>query len=122
MKTKIIGVHDEKTIEQLNTCVNFGGVKGVLCADGHVGYAQPVGGVVGYRGAISISGVGYDIACGNKAIKLPIKANEINNWKDIGRRIQNEISFGVGRSNETIRPQILQGQDQSHTHEDCLPC
>lgn len=99
MQMKIIGEHDEKTIEQLATCVRYGGVKGVLCADGHVGYAQPVGGVVAYKDAISISGVGFDIACGNMAVKLPIKFNEINDWKDIGRRIQREISFGIGRSN-----------------------
>ncbi|MEE9241340.1 MAG: RtcB family protein, partial [bacterium] len=37
----------------------------VLCADHHLGYSMPIGGVVAYRGAVSPSGVGYDIACGN---------------------------------------------------------
>ncbi len=48
-------------------CVAAGGERGVLCADGHKGYAQPIGGVVAYRDPISISGVGFDIACGNLA-------------------------------------------------------
>ena len=36
--------------------------------DGHKGYAQPIGGVVAYKDKISLSGVGFDIACGNLAI------------------------------------------------------
>ncbi len=102
MDLKVIGQHEEKTIEQMKNCVNFGGVKGVLCADGHLGYAQPVGGVVAYRDAVSISGVGFDIACGNMAVKLPVKLSEIEHRLDeIGLAIAKTISFGVGRSNKT---------------------
>ena len=36
-------------------------------ADHHLGYAVPIGGVVAYKGRVSPSGVGFDIACGNKA-------------------------------------------------------
>lgn len=39
-------------------------------ADHHKGYAVPIGGVVAYRNSISPSGVGFDIACGNKAVGL----------------------------------------------------
>ena len=35
-----------------------------------LGYAQPVGGVIAYEKQISISGVGFDIACGNMAVRL----------------------------------------------------
>jgi hypothetical protein len=45
-------------------------VAGVICADGHLGYAQPVGGVIAYEKQISISGVGFDIGCGNMAVRL----------------------------------------------------
>ena len=38
-------------------------VSGVIMADGHFGYAQPVGGVIAYEKQISISGVGFDIGC-----------------------------------------------------------
>ena len=38
---KVFGEHDEKTVQQLWTCMGVGSVyKGVLCADGHYGYAQ----------------------------------------------------------------------------------
>lgn len=100
MDLKIIGQHDENTVQQMKNCVEFGAVSGVLCADGHFGYAQPVGGVVAYRDAVSISGVGFDIACGNMAVKLPVKADDIrHDLPRIGEAIAKEISFGVGRSN-----------------------
>src|SRR6516225_4653122 len=63
---KVFGDHDEKTIAQMRECMGVGNVvAGVICADGHLGYAQPVGGVIAYEKQISISGVGFDIGCGN---------------------------------------------------------
>ncbi|MCH8903223.1 MAG: RtcB family protein [Bacteroidetes bacterium] len=47
-------------------------------ADHHVGYAVPIGGVVAYRNKVSPSGVGYDIACGNKAVRLDIPADSVD--------------------------------------------
>lgn len=73
---------------------------GVLCADGHLGYAHPIGGVIGYTDHISISGVGFDIACGNMAVKLDVTYNQIKHaTKTILEDISKVISFGVGRSN-----------------------
>ena len=98
---KIIGQHEEKTIEQAKKCLAAGADKFVLCADGHLGYGHPIGGVAAYKDRISISGVGFDIACGNMAVKLPVKYTEIHDWKEIGRQINRTISFGIGRVNET---------------------
>jgi tRNA-splicing ligase RtcB len=52
-------------------------VTGVLCADGHYGYAHPIGGVVDYEEEISTSGVGFDIACGNMAVRLDAHYSDI---------------------------------------------
>lgn len=50
---------DDRATEQLKRCAEAGGaVAGVLCADGHVGYSQPIGGAVAYPDHISPSGVG----------------------------------------------------------------
>jgi tRNA-splicing ligase RtcB (3'-phosphate/5'-hydroxy nucleic acid ligase) len=98
---KIIGNHEEKTIAQAQNVLAKGADKFVLCADGHLGYGHPIGGVAAYKDKISISGVGFDIACGNMAVKLPLKSSEIKDWKEIGRKINNTISFGIGRVNET---------------------
>ncbi|PWA10429.1 RNA-splicing ligase RtcB [Pueribacillus theae] len=83
-------------------CLNEGNtVGGVLCADGHYGYSQPVGGVIVYDKQISPSGVGYDIACGNKAVKTNLKYEQIKNVVPaIMDEIANRISFGIGRKNK----------------------
>jgi len=97
---KIYGQHDQRTIDQLERCVAAEeGARGVLCADGHLGYSQPIGGAVAYREHVSPSGVGYDIGCGNKAVRTNLFVNDV---PDIGRlmdEIVARISFGVGRKN-----------------------
>ena len=63
-RIRIFGDHDAATIAQLERCVaGEEGARGVLCADGHLGYSQPIGGVVAYREHVSPSGAGYDIGC-----------------------------------------------------------
>src|SRR5258708_8157739 len=100
-EVKICGAHDERTKEQMTRCMQYGSVVGgVLCADGHLGYAQPVGGVIAYDEHISVSGVGFDIACGNMAVKLDVpKAAIADRIGPIVNAIAASVSFGLGRSN-----------------------
>src|SRR5436853_4563438 len=101
-KTKIFGEHDPATIKQVETCVATGGERAVLCADGHKGYAQPIGGVVAYKDKISLSGVGFDIACGNLAILTDAKRSEVDpRIKSIMDDVVRDISFGIGRKAKT---------------------
>jgi len=101
MKPVIFGQHDEATIKQIETCLAAGGDKAVLCADGHKGYAQPIGGVVAYKDKVSISGVGFDIACGNLAIRTDATEADIKPKMDaIMDDVVRNISFGVGRTNK----------------------
>jgi len=75
-----------------------------MMADHHLGYAVPIGGVVAYSDSISPSGVGYDIACGNKAVLTNLKASDV--LMDIERIMDSiwaGLSFGVGRRNDTTR-------------------
>lgn len=94
------GEHDGATVEQMWRCLGIGSAaKGVLCADGHLGYAQPVGGVIAYDEDISISGVGFDIACGNMAVKTDMTAKDISGKVEgIAKNIAKSIDFGVGGS------------------------
>lgn len=101
MSLKIIGQHEESTIAQAANVSAKGADKMVLCADGHLGYGHPIGGVAAYKNKISISGVGFDIACGNMAVKLPVLADEIKDWNAIGKQIYRSVSFGMGRVNNT---------------------
>ena len=68
---KIFGQHDEQTIVQFQR-VREGAVDAALMADGHVGYVMPIGGVAAYRDLVSVVGVGFDIACGNAAIRTDV--------------------------------------------------
>src|SRR6478736_7416520 len=98
---KIFGKHDDATIGQMRNCMSVGNaVAGVICADGHLGYAQPVGGVIAYEKQISISGVGFDIGCGNMAARLDTRFDDIAAIvPTIIRDVARVISFGVGRAN-----------------------
>jgi tRNA-splicing ligase RtcB len=99
---RIFGQHEQTVIDQLARCVEpEEGAHGVLCADGHYGYSQPVGGAVAYRDHISPAGVGYDIGCGNKAVLTDLTADDVDGavphlMDEIARR----IAFGVGLPNE----------------------
>lgn len=99
--TPVWGNPDDGAISQIKTCAK-GAAATALMADHHKGYAVPIGGVVAYRDAVSPSGVGYDIACGNKAVRLDIPAAEVRaNIKSIMDDIWAGISFGVGQKNDT---------------------
>ena len=71
-----------------------------LMADGHLGYGVPIGGVIASESRISPTAVGFDIACGNKAVRLDIPASEVRgNIHRIMDDIWATLSFGVGRRN-----------------------
>jgi tRNA-splicing ligase RtcB len=96
------GPADEASSLQLARCLDQSGpdALGVLCADHHKGYSMPIGGVVASRDTIIPAGVGYDIGCGNMAVRTNIFAPEAQSEL---ARIMDEvvavISFGVGRVN-----------------------
>ncbi len=102
MKTKVFGQHEEGTLRQFQNCLQTGQVGGgVLCADGHYGYSQPVGGVIAYEEQVAPSGVGYDIACGNKAVRTNLKYEDIReDLPNIMDAVASRISFGIGRKNK----------------------
>lgn len=111
---KVIGDHNDATIQQMQNCMSFGNVvAGVICADGHLGYAQPVGGVIAYEKQLSISGVGFDIACGNAAVRLDTKFADIEaRIPEIAADIGKIISFGIGRKNaERVEHELFDAGD-----------
>lgn len=98
---RVWGNPDSGALDQAKMCAENGNVvQTLLMADHHKGYSQPIGGVVVYDGQISPSGVGYDIACGNKAVRTSLLAEDIKpRLKMIMDEIARKISFGVGRVN-----------------------
>jgi tRNA-splicing ligase RtcB len=90
-----------EAVSQMKEAMKYEAVYGALMADHHIGYSVPVGGVVAYEGKICVNGVGFDIACGNKAVLVDanpeaLKANIYRTMNEI----QKHISFGVGRRND----------------------
>lgn len=100
MKVKTFGPVDDRSLKQLETCMKAGDAEfGVLCADHHPGYSQPIGGAVAYEGYISPSGVGYDIGCGNKAVRTDLTRSELDagpGVEAVMAKIAERISFGMG--------------------------
>ena len=105
---KIFGQHDELTLAQFQD-VRSRAVDAALMADGHVGYVMPIGGVATYRDQVSVVGVGFDIACGNAAIRTDVTLAHLGTTPEEVRQtlsgladeIADTISFGVGRKNRS---------------------
>jgi len=99
--TRVFGQHDEKTLIQLED-VATRAEAAALMADGHLGYVMPIGGVAAYDDKVSVVGVGFDIACGNAAIRTNLRADQFSRdeWEHLADEIAATVSFGVGRSNK----------------------
>jgi tRNA-splicing ligase RtcB len=97
---KTFGSVDERSLNQLERCMEAGDAEfGVLCADHHPGYSQPIGGGIAYEGYVSPSGVGYDIGCGNKAARTELARSDLDalgGVESIMGEIVRRISFGMG--------------------------
>jgi tRNA-splicing ligase RtcB (3'-phosphate/5'-hydroxy nucleic acid ligase) len=100
MTVKTFGQVDARSLAQLERCMEAGDAElGVLCADHHPGYSQPIGGGIAYEGYVSPSGVGYDIGCGNKAARTQLTRADLEELGGVGRimsEITRRISFGMG--------------------------
>lgn len=99
----------EATLTQMRTCLSDErAVWGALMADHHRGYGQPVGGVVAYRRAVSLTGVGVDIGCGMAGFRLDLTAADIGVQRETLGRVRTSelerlmdliaqtVHFGVG--------------------------
>lgn len=97
---KTFGTVDERSLAQLKRCMEAGEADfGVLCADHHPGYSQPIGGGIAYEGYVSPSGVGYDIGCGNKAARTELTRDDLDvlgGVEAVMAEITRRVSFGMG--------------------------
>ncbi len=103
---RIFGTHDDATRAQLIQVAEHAR-KVALMADGHVGYVMPIGGVAAYHNAVSVVGVGFDIACGNAAIRTDQRLTDLGRTEAevrdslaiLADQIAGTVSFGIGRKN-----------------------
>jgi tRNA-splicing ligase RtcB len=98
----VFGTHEEKTLAQLADVASRA-ERTALMADGHLGYVMPIGGVAAYRDQVSVVGVGFDIACGNAAIRTDLRVDQFTRaaFEELAAEIEQTISFGMGRKNKS---------------------
>ena len=107
----VFGAPDEGALKQIKLAKEKA-QGAALMADHHLGYAVPIGGVVAYKNRVSPSGVGFDIACGNKAVRLDTPASEIKaKMSTIMDEVVKRVSFGVGQKNNVRVPHALFDDD-----------
>lgn len=102
----IFGQHEEKTLIQFEH-IRSQAVHAALMADGHMGYVMPIGGVAAYHDKVSVVGVGFDIACGNAAIRTNLTLASFGGdapavhaaLTTLADEIAATVSFGMGRKN-----------------------
>lgn len=109
---QVFGQHEKQTLAQLERVAERAD-HAALMADGHLGYVMPIGGVAAYRNQVSVAGVGFDIACGNAAIRTDLRVGDLGGGasgghervrqrlEDVADEIQHELAFGVGGVNRS---------------------
>ena len=114
--TGVFGQHDDRTLAQLRDVASRA-VAAAIMADGHLGFVMPIGGVAAYDNQVSVVGVGFDVGCGNAAIRTDLTLDRLTGisvaeakanphrvassrvLNDLADSIQATISFGIGRKN-----------------------
>ncbi len=105
---QVFGQHEAQTLGQLARVAQRA-EHAALMADGHLGYVMPIGGVAAYRNQVSVAGVGFDIACGNAAVRTDLGLADLGNrpgglrrgLERIGDEIQDGLTFGIGGTNKS---------------------
>lgn len=99
MATAIFGEHAANTLEQFHEVAGRA-EHAALLPDGHLGYVMPIGGVAAYDGRVSIVGVGFDIACGNAAIRTDLGVDDLDDPESAADALFRLLPFGVGARND----------------------
>ena len=101
MTVRVFGKADPATLAHAERCAVEAEAM-LLMADNHKGYGMPVGGVAVYKDKVPPAGVGFDIACGNKAVLTNLRLGDIEGrLSRLADEIYASLSFGIGRKNAT---------------------
>jgi tRNA-splicing ligase RtcB len=101
-RTLLKGMDDQVYRQAANVAALPGVVQASYAMpDAHWGYGFPIGGVAGFDaergGVISAGGVGFDIACGVRALRTGLSCDEIERCKDrLAAMLARRVPAGVG--------------------------
>lgn len=100
---------DQLVFTQLANVASLPGIVEAAYAmpDAHSGYGFPIGGVAAFSkekgGVISAGGVGFDIACGVRALLTPLAAQDIRDkQKELADALFKAIPAGVDKGGELV--------------------
>jgi len=100
---QLIKAMDEKVCEQAANVAKLPGIVKASYAmpDAHWGYGFPIGGVAGFDpdegGVVSAGGVGFDIACGVRALRTGLTPDDIEPRKaELADMLARRIPAGLG--------------------------
>ena len=100
---QLIKAMDEKVYEQAANVAKLPGIVKASYAmpDAHWGYGFPIGGVAGFDadkgGVVSAGGVGFDIACGVRALRTGLTVDDIQSRKtELAEMLARRIPAGLG--------------------------
>ena len=102
----IDGIKNDKTLEQVKNVACLKGIESFSFGmpDAHQGYGFPIGGVAAFdaeEGIISPGGIGYDINCGVRLLKVNIPLKDVVDHKSILlNELFNHVPSGVGKKNK----------------------
>ena len=86
---------EDEALKQFNDAMKLQcNEAGALMSDAHSGYTLPIGAVVRSKNMIFPAYVGYDIGCGMCAVKLDLKAGELD-LERVKDEILREIPVGI---------------------------
>ncbi len=100
----IKSIRQDRTVEQIRNVSHLPGIYkySIAMPDAHQGYGFPIGGVAALDvedGGISPGGVGYDINCGVRLVKTPLKTSDVTKrLKELINTIFQKVPSGVGKS------------------------
>ncbi len=95
----------------LDQVINVASLPGIVnaslaMADIHPGYGFPIGGVGAFdmdSGVISVAGVGFDINCGVRVLRTPLKREEVEGRKDLfADTLFRNVPAGVGSTGKLV--------------------
>ncbi|MCD6434574.1 MAG: RtcB family protein [Candidatus Diapherotrites archaeon] len=93
-------------IKQLANVASLPGIQkyALALADIHPGYGSPIGGVFAMdyeEGVITFGGVGFDINCGVRTMKTPLKLEEVEKIKEkLAEELFRKVPAGLGSTGE----------------------
>ena len=93
-------------LEQIVNVACLPGIQGasLAMADVHPGYGFPIGGVGGFdtaTGIISVAGVGFDINCGVRTLRTPLREADIEPKKeDLADALFRTVPAGLGSTGD----------------------